>query len=105
MHPRTLDDLPQLLLSALAGRSHDAMDDDDISAPDTPIESGDMSPRQSALEKQRATLQTYLGALPYECENEEEMHAHLERIVGRIAVCIKSKNWLVLTTWDGVLQW
>ena len=34
-----------------------------------------------------------------------KMQAHLEYIVGKIAVCVKSKNWLVLTTWDGALQW
>ena len=80
------------------------MDEDDISVPDSPSsESGILSP--DALEKQRASLQSYLNALPYECEPPEEMQAKLEHIVGRICVCAETKNWLVLTTWDGMLQW
>ena len=80
------------------------MDEDDVSVPDSPSsESGLLSP--GALERQRASLQTYLDALPYECESPEEMQAKLEHIVGRICVCAETKNWLVLTTWDGMLQW
>ncbi|KAH9922007.1 ARM repeat-containing protein [Epithele typhae] len=79
------------------------MDEDDISVPDSPAsEFGTTTP--DALEKQRASLQTYLDALPYECEGPEEMQAKLEVIVGRICVCAETKNWLVLTTWDGMLQ-
>ena len=83
------------------------MDDDDMSVPDSPLESGDMSPtRQSDnVDKSRAVLQTYLDSLPYKCETIEEMQAHLEEIVSKITICAKSKNWLVLTTWDGALQW
>ena len=82
------------------------MDEDDMSVPDSPLESGSMSPRQAATtDKQRATLQSYLDALPYKCETVEEMQANLEYLVGKIVVCAKSKNWLVLTTWDGALQW
>ena len=33
------------------------------------------------------------------------MHARLEFILGRITICAETKNWLVLATWDGVLQW
>ena len=80
------------------------MDEDDISVPDSPSsESG--TPYPDALEKQRASLQSYLNALPYKCESPEEMQAKLEHIVGRIAICAETKNWLVLTTWDGMLQW
>ncbi|EJF66455.1 ARM repeat-containing protein [Dichomitus squalens LYAD-421 SS1] len=79
------------------------MDDDDVSVPDSPSsESGTFSP--DALERQRASLQSYLNQLPYECEAPEEMQAKLEHIVGRICVCAETKNWLVLTTWDGMLQ-
>jgi proteasome activator subunit 4 len=60
---------------------------------------------QSAMEKQRASLQTYLDSLPYECETVEEMQVHLEEIVQKIYVCAATKNWLVLSTWDGMLQW
>ncbi|KAI0823074.1 ARM repeat-containing protein [Trametes gibbosa] len=75
------------------------MDDDDVSVPDSPSsESGTLSP--GSLEKQRASLQSYLNALPYQCESPEEMNARLEYIVGRISVCAETKNWLVLTTWD-----
>ena len=80
------------------------MDEDDVSVPDSPSsESGLLSP--DALERQRASLQTYLDALPYECESVEDMQAKLEYIVGRICICAETKNWLVLTTWDGMLQW
>ncbi len=80
------------------------MDEDDVSVPDSPSsESGTFSP--DALQRQRASLQTYLNALPYECEPPEDMQAKLEYIVGRICICAETKNWLVLTTWDGMLQW
>ncbi|TFK89763.1 ARM repeat-containing protein [Polyporus arcularius HHB13444] len=79
------------------------MDEDDVSVPDSPSsESGTFSP--DALQRQRASLQTYLNALPYECEPPEDMQAKLEYIVGRICICAETKNWLVLTTWDGMLQ-
>ncbi|KAI0762664.1 ARM repeat-containing protein [Fomes fomentarius] len=94
--------LGDLDLSALAATSL-GMDDDDISVPDSPSsESGTLSP--DALERQRASLQTYLNALPYESESPEDMQARLEYIVGRICICAETKNWLVLTTWDGMLQ-
>lgn len=48
--------------------------------------------------------QTYVNSLPYQCESYEEMQAKLEEIVGKIYICAKSRNWLQLTTWDGVLQ-
>ncbi|KAJ7666470.1 hypothetical protein B0H17DRAFT_1162570 [Mycena rosella] len=51
-----------------------------------------------------AAFQTYLDAAPYPCESHEEMLAKLERIISKIHVCIKAKNWLVLSTWDGVLE-
>jgi len=84
-----------------------AMEEEDIStAPDSPvIESNDLSREQVAMEKQRASLKTYLSSLPYDVESEEDMHARLEFILGRIAICAEAKNWLVLATWDGVLQW
>ena len=98
--------LAQTVTNLFPGQARAVMEDDEMSVPDSPLESGDMSPRNhNSIDKQKATLQTYLDALPYECESAEEMQAHLEYIVGKIAVCIKSKNWLVLTTWDGALQW
>ena len=84
-----------------------AMEEEEVStASDSPaIESTDLPREQAAMEKQRASLKTYLSSLPYNAESEEDMHARLEFILGRIAICAEAKNWLVLATWDGVLQW
>lgn len=80
--------------------------DEDISTPGSPVlESDALSPDQLALEKQRATLKTYLNSVPYECESEQVMLGKLEDIVGKIAICVETKNWLLLSTWDGALQW
>jgi len=84
-----------------------AMEEEDLSTgPASPvIERADLSREQSAIEKQRASLQTYLSSLPYNAESEKDMQARLEFILGRIIICAEAKNWLVLATWDGVLQW
>jgi hypothetical protein len=84
-----------------------AMEEEDVStAPDSPVIEGiDLSREQAAIEKQRAALKTYTSSLPYDVESEEDMHARLEFILGRITICAETKNWLVLATWDGVLQW
>ena len=77
------------------------MDDDDS------ISEGDFAgelTELSAMEKQRAALQTYLESLPYQCETVEEMQARLEEIVQKIYICAKTKNWLILDEWDGMLQ-
>lgn len=101
-----IDVLTRALTSFVSLPPSDDMEDDELSVPDSPLESGEMSPRQAAtVDKQRANLQTYLDALPYQCESVEEMEVQLENIVGKIAVCVKSNNWLSLTTWDGALQW
>jgi len=87
-------------------RSHDISHDEmSILEPPTPGEDDNFSPEQSAFEKQRASLQIYLDSVPYECETIEEMQAKLEDIVGKIMICAEAKNWLLLTTWDGMLQW
>jgi proteasome activator subunit 4 len=77
------------------------MDDDDI----FDIDSAGELTEQSAMDEQRASLQTYLDSLPYECETVEEMQFRLEEIVQKIYICARTKNWLVLSTWDGKLQW
>ncbi len=84
-----------------------AMEEEDIStAPESPsIEGADLSREEAVIEKQRASLQTYLASLPYDAEPEDEMRTRLEFILGRITICAEAKNWLVLATWDGVLQW
>ena len=104
-------DMSQSLDSSSAVYLHvlnsSSMEEDDIStAPDSPvIENADLSREQATIVKQRASLQTYLSSLPYNAESEEDMQARLEFILGRIIICAEAKNWLVLTTWDGVLQW
>ena len=77
------------------------MDEDEFSVVDSPGEIIDTS----AYDKQRASLQTYLDSLPYQCESIEDMQSRLEDIVEKIYICAKSKNWLILSTWDGMLQW
>ncbi|KAG6869164.1 hypothetical protein C0993_012263 [Termitomyces sp. T159_Od127] len=74
--------------------------EDDFSMTDTPIESVSLSD----YEKQLASLQTYLASLPYETESVDQMHQKLEEIVGKIYIAAKTQNWLVLSTWDGMLQ-
>ncbi|KAJ6501707.1 hypothetical protein C8R47DRAFT_1108448 [Mycena vitilis] len=49
-------------------------------------------------------FQTYLDAAPYTCESPQEMLAKLEQIIVKMHVCITAKNWLLLSTWDGVLE-
>lgn len=57
------------------------------------------------VDNDHAAFQTYLDAAPYPCESPQEMLAKLEDIIAKMHVCIKAKNWLVLSTWDGVLEW
>ncbi|TFY56124.1 hypothetical protein EVJ58_g7830 [Rhodofomes roseus] len=81
------------------------MEDDDLSLYESPTwDSGSLTPGQSAFERHKASLQTLLDWLPYECESVEDMHANLEYIVSRLAICAETRNWLTLTTWDGILQ-
>ncbi|EIN13635.1 hypothetical protein PUNSTDRAFT_94829 [Punctularia strigosozonata HHB-11173 SS5] len=88
------------------GGHTDTMDGDgDMSVLDSPaVELDPTAPEQSEMDKQKIILQSYVDSLPYECEPIEEMHAKLEEIVSKIVICAKSRNWLVLTTWDGMLQ-
>ncbi|KAJ7462735.1 armadillo-type protein [Mycena galericulata] len=52
----------------------------------------------------QAAFQSYLDAAPYACESPEEMLSKLEQIISKMHVCIKARNWLVLSTWDGLLE-
>ena len=89
--------------------AHPACDDED----DDPLAEDAFSPvstpsdllQLSALDKQRESLQTYINSVPYECESIEQMQEKLNFIVDKIFVCVETRNWLVLTTWDGMLQW
>jgi proteasome activator subunit 4 len=100
-----MEALYDLLTKATAtGRAHDSImdDSDDMSGADTPVlDEG----AEATFDGQAAVLQSYLDALPYACESVAEMEAELARIVGRICVCAEARNWLVLSTWDGLLQW
>ena len=78
------------------------MSEDEMSVFDHSADDDDGSPE---LQKQRASLQIYLDSVPYECETLEEMEEKLKQIVGKIMICAHAKNWLLLTTWDGMLQW
>lgn len=98
--------LPNLYTSLTKGSdiriAFSIMDPDDVSVTDSPIAE---TAEEDDYEKQVAALQSYLNSVPYECETIDEMRAKLEYIVGRILVCAEAKNWLVLSTWDGLLQW
>lgn len=83
----------------------DKMDDDDFSGLETPPEIDSPSAAQGQMDKQLESLKSYLDALPYESETPEEMQAKLEFIVGKINVCVRSKNWSLLPNWSHMLHW
>lgn len=99
-----IDALTDLLPPALHIDSD--MEDDDLSLSESPSwDSGTLTPGHSAFERQKASLQTFLDWLPYQCESVEDMQAMLGYIVSRITICAETRNWFTLTTWDGILQW
>lgn len=105
-----MDTNSHLLLDCLAFVSQqrpatDKMDDDDFSGLETPPEVDSPSTAQGQMEKQLESLKLYLDALPYECETPEEMQAKLEFIIGKIDVCVRSKNWSLLPNWSPLLHW
>ncbi|KAJ7071512.1 hypothetical protein C8F01DRAFT_1110832 [Mycena amicta] len=51
-----------------------------------------------------AALQVYIQAMPYSCESSTQMNSKLAEIVAKMDICIKARNWFVLSTWDGVLE-
>lgn len=69
---------------------------------DTPLEAASET---SSYDKQKAMLTTYLDSLPYPTESVDEMTKVLEDIVGKILICVQTRNFLVLCQWDGLLQW
>lgn len=101
------DSIPILDFLASLGfpRRLDRMEDDDFSGLETPPEIDSPSAAQGQMEKQLESLKSYLDALPYECETPEEMQTKLEFIVGKIDVCVRSKNWSVLPNWSHLLHW
>src|ERR1700753_4310815 len=76
------------------------MEDDDISGLDTPPEVYSPATAQGQMEKQLESLKVYLDSLPYECESPEEMQTKLEFIIGKIDVCVRSKNWSLIPNWS-----
>lgn len=107
-----MDNHPLLAWLSSPGSGHPAlesksftMENDDISGLDTPEIDGSSSPEKSSMERQLASLQTFVDSLPYKCESVGEMQARLWLIVGKIDICARSKNWSVLTSWDSMLQW
>lgn len=91
--------------SSLLGQRLIKMDDDDFSGLETPLEIDSPAAAQGQMEKQLESLKTYLDSLPYECESPEEMQAKLEFIVGKIDVCVRSKNWSLVPNWSHLLHW
>lgn len=80
------------------------MEDDDFGL-ETPPEIDTPSAAQGLMEKQLDSLKTYLDSLPYECESPEEMQTKLEFIIGKIDVCVRSKNWSLVPNWSHLLHW
>ena len=76
----------------------DIMEDDDMSIPDS-------NDDQLLIGRQHAQLQRYLSSVPYQCESPEEMDEKLEVIIDKIGVCAETKDWLVLSSWNGALHW
>ncbi|KIY51336.1 hypothetical protein FISHEDRAFT_37321 [Fistulina hepatica ATCC 64428] len=68
--------------------------------------SGACTPHGTLDDDERAqkSLKSYLDSLPYPCETPEQMNQCLEDIVGKLYVCAKARNWLVLSNWDGLVQ-
>ncbi|VDB99350.1 unnamed protein product [Peniophora sp. CBMAI 1063] len=55
-------------------------------------------------EDDTAQHQAYLKSLPYPCETDEQILANLEFILGRVAICAETKDFMTLSTWDAVLE-
>ena len=93
------------LASSLLGQRLTKMEDDDFSGLETPAEIDSPTVAQGQMEKQLESLKIYLDSLPYECESPEEMQTKLEFIVGKIDVCVRSKNWSLVPNWSQLLHW
>ena len=91
--------------SSLFAQRLNRMEDDDFSGLETPPEIDSSMVAQGQMEKELESLKTYLDSLPYECEPPEEMQAKLEFIIGKIDVCVRSKNWSLVPNWSHLLHW
>ena len=76
----------------------------DFSSPDTP---GVATPDsyEDSVAYDTMSLETYLASVPYKCESIPQMHAKLQWIVGRLLVCVKSKDWQNVHNCDSLLHW
>ena len=98
---------PDYIASFASSIAHrlNRMEDDDFSGLETPIETDSPAVAQGQMEKQLDSLKTYLDSLPYECESPQVMQTKLEFIVGKIDVCVRSKNWSLVPNWSHLLHW
>lgn len=78
----------------------------DLSGPGTPgLATPDGNEDTAAYDREIKSLKTYVDSLPYKCESIPEMHSKLQWIVGRLLVCVKSRDWAGVPTCDGLLHW
>lgn len=75
----------------------------DLSTPDTPGVSP--TPDEDSVAYDTKSLETYIASVPYKCESIPEMHAKIHWIVGRLLVCVKSRDWSNVHSWDSLLHW
>lgn len=93
----------------LAVLTPSAMDDDQLSAPGTPVSDGNGggttpgNPEQTPYDKQLASLRTFLASVPYECESVEDMELHLANIVDKLHAVTLARLWHLLPGWNELL--
>jgi proteasome activator subunit 4 len=76
----------------------------DLSSPETPG-IATPNPNEDSVAYDTKSLETYLASVPYPCESIPEMHDKLQWIVGRLLVCVKSKDWTNAPTCDSLVHW
>ncbi|KAF8587289.1 ARM repeat-containing protein [Ramaria rubella] len=75
----------------------------DLSSPETPDIATPTS-NEDSVAYDTKSLETYLASVPYKCESIPEMHAKLQWIVGRLLVCVKSKDWSNVHSCDSLVH-
>jgi len=98
-----MEDITQVLASISSSDSFHQVFSSDLNMDDDDDVSTIGSQEQSWVEER--SLQTYLDSIPYEGESIEEMQTKLEFIISRLYIAARAKNWELVTTWDGPLQW
>ena len=76
----------------------------DLSTPDSPGVATPTS-HEDSVAYDTKSLDAYLASVPYKCESIPEMHTKLNWIVGRLLVCVKSRDWSNVHTCDSLLHW